>query len=518
MRKRIISLVLVICIVISLLVIPAAAAETTATADELAGTWVFNDTLDVTVLGMASLSVNLDFVSNNTSYNQLAVSSGGMQGVLMAYTGPDIGLMAGTIYTAGSFREEAYKTVVISTTFDELSASSTQADLFLTFMQANATKQVEQRSVKIYEDGLILDSSIVPDGSMLNITTTGYNILAPNGTTIVNRVMSSSSNMLFCGLTADSAAEVATYGPGTSLKVTQDLTYYMVIKETYNVTLYTQDGTFFDVIKCPVGQTAITINLGSLYFNLWNGNDFTYDLNLGSGEMVLGLSSSRSDQYAYDWGVGETIYVTGSTNLYIVKSYPYPVALYYNAGVVMKYFTGFQGCSVRVNEDSIDFISNEGVVETFAIPMKDDDDVFWGLATTPKQKTPTYRPGSVISVFDTTELFIVRKSDYNKLVEDEFVYENEELDADTSSLKDIFKRFKSFIKTNVSSLKIIEIFINEDNYSWFTVETAIQLDMVPSSVSTFSFDDVESDYEKYNMQAYDERLNLLMSFMGGDDE
>ena len=103
-----------------------------AVTDELAGTWVFNDNLEIN----ANFSYTLQFISNNTAYEKISVEG---------YEPPPFGLFGDLCYDDGivyydstiTWEDESYKTITITSKLSEV----TNGDTLLAWLQANATKQ-----------------------------------------------------------------------------------------------------------------------------------------------------------------------------------------------------------------------------------------------------------------------------------------------------------------------------------------------------------------------------------------
>lgn len=104
--------------------------------DDLAGTWVFNNTLDFTAHGNILLkNIPLAFISNGNEYTAMTIGAGTtMTNALVMYG------MTRT-YRGSSFLNTAFQTVEISTTYDELVSYYANAELVLAFLQVNATRQ-----------------------------------------------------------------------------------------------------------------------------------------------------------------------------------------------------------------------------------------------------------------------------------------------------------------------------------------------------------------------------------------
>ena len=100
------------------------------TTDELAGTWVFNDTVDV-----ISSMVSVNFIDlNKKQFNGISPSGVTMYYGFLNGDGSQDGLLA---YNASGWVNEAYKTITITSKLSEVS----NGDTLLAWLQANATKQ-----------------------------------------------------------------------------------------------------------------------------------------------------------------------------------------------------------------------------------------------------------------------------------------------------------------------------------------------------------------------------------------
>ena len=103
--------------------------------DLLQGVWVFNDTIAWPTTG---LRPHIDFVSNGKAGTRMIVYTNSMKGLWYRFEdGPSMGMNV----CPSAWRDTAYQTVNISTTFAKLSANYAQANEFLAFMQTNATRQ-----------------------------------------------------------------------------------------------------------------------------------------------------------------------------------------------------------------------------------------------------------------------------------------------------------------------------------------------------------------------------------------
>ena len=101
-------------------------------ADELAGTWFFNDILTIS----DDFSYDLQFESNNTTFNVIygeGFSPSPFAQISALYYGIDI------VYTDNTheWANEAYRTITITSKLSEV----TDGETLLAWLQANATKQ-----------------------------------------------------------------------------------------------------------------------------------------------------------------------------------------------------------------------------------------------------------------------------------------------------------------------------------------------------------------------------------------
>lgn len=102
-------------------------------SDELAGTWVFNDTVDI---GSSRRGFAINFTSNNTQYNDFTLA-GNEKPKYLAY-GSTTSTVGGLVYDiVDGWADEAYKTITITSKLSEV----TNGDALLTWLQANGTKQ-----------------------------------------------------------------------------------------------------------------------------------------------------------------------------------------------------------------------------------------------------------------------------------------------------------------------------------------------------------------------------------------
>ncbi len=101
-----------------------------ATEDALAGTWVFNDSLNIS----DDITWNVNYTTNSEDYTDLRIS---LQALPFG-TAPCMGTAAFPVlfYNMGSW-DDRYKTITITSKFSEV----TDGDTLLSWLQANATKQ-----------------------------------------------------------------------------------------------------------------------------------------------------------------------------------------------------------------------------------------------------------------------------------------------------------------------------------------------------------------------------------------
>lgn len=113
-------------------------------ADPLQGTWVFNDTLDMTAnsvtRAMINIRINLDFTSNGSDYTIMRMMPSMKAYLFYGST------MSGRVYSAGSWSDDNYKTITINSLFEDISVESsssfiTTPEEFLSWLQFNATRQ-----------------------------------------------------------------------------------------------------------------------------------------------------------------------------------------------------------------------------------------------------------------------------------------------------------------------------------------------------------------------------------------
>ena len=102
-------------------------------ADELAGTWVFNDNPDLS--GSGTINVNVNFTSNERDFtNMLIIKGSGPSGVIQYDELEVCSSMIG-------WNNGAYKTINITSKLSEV----TDGEQLLTWLQENATKQEATR-------------------------------------------------------------------------------------------------------------------------------------------------------------------------------------------------------------------------------------------------------------------------------------------------------------------------------------------------------------------------------------
>ena len=101
-----------------------------AATDELAGTWVFNDTLDFPA---GTTEWNINFISNNIVYTAIRITAKfGGQIIYIDNSSSEF-----YVYEGGIWQYEVNKTVTITSKLSEV----TNGDTLLAWLQANATKQ-----------------------------------------------------------------------------------------------------------------------------------------------------------------------------------------------------------------------------------------------------------------------------------------------------------------------------------------------------------------------------------------
>ena len=95
----------------------------TSQQDELAGTWVFNNTINAS----GNLWFSLDFTCDGKQGNAITTDEGWLN-----YSG-----IASPVYTQSGWKNETYKTITITSKLSEV----TNGNELLTWLQANAVKQ-----------------------------------------------------------------------------------------------------------------------------------------------------------------------------------------------------------------------------------------------------------------------------------------------------------------------------------------------------------------------------------------
>lgn len=105
-----------------------------ALPDELAGTWVFNDTVEFPSGGFPSTTDIVEFVSSNKSYNNILIQALYPR---MTYRNLDDSSNDILVYDSGVWTSDEYKTINITSNL----ADVTGGDTLLAWLQANATKQ-----------------------------------------------------------------------------------------------------------------------------------------------------------------------------------------------------------------------------------------------------------------------------------------------------------------------------------------------------------------------------------------
>lgn len=91
--------------------------------DELAGTWVFNNTIDAS----GNLWFDLYFTCNGKQGISIMTDEGWL----------NYGGIYSPVYTANGWENEVYKTITITSKLSEV----TNGDMLITWLQANAVKQ-----------------------------------------------------------------------------------------------------------------------------------------------------------------------------------------------------------------------------------------------------------------------------------------------------------------------------------------------------------------------------------------
>ena len=100
-----------------------ASIGTVENEDALAGTWVFNDTIDA----YGILDANVDFICDEKQGDRIWVDDGWL----------NLGGIASPAYTNSGWTDPAYKTITITSKLSEV----TNGEQLLTWLQANTTKQ-----------------------------------------------------------------------------------------------------------------------------------------------------------------------------------------------------------------------------------------------------------------------------------------------------------------------------------------------------------------------------------------
>lgn len=122
-------------------------------ADELAGTWVLNDTLTDVYPFTNKWTYTLNFTSNNNEYTRFANNPGGIPG-----KNNQLHYGSLMVYQDGTWLYgDAYKTINIASNLAEVTNGGT----LLTWLRANATKQGEVALISFTIDGTSYQS---PDG------------------------------------------------------------------------------------------------------------------------------------------------------------------------------------------------------------------------------------------------------------------------------------------------------------------------------------------------------------------
>lgn len=132
--------------------------EEIATTDELAGTWVFNDIVEGIGLPDEQIIYNVNFASNNVTYNQINFMEGNRLRIDLAYNDT-------YVYNAtDGWYGEAYKTITITSKLSEFDDPT-----FIAWLNANATKlDGSEGSANFLDDG-----SVVAFTDTLTTTATG---------------------------------------------------------------------------------------------------------------------------------------------------------------------------------------------------------------------------------------------------------------------------------------------------------------------------------------------------------
>lgn len=124
------------------------------TEDELAGTWVFNDTVNGIGLPATQTIYNVNFTTNNTAYNQIKFIEDTRLRI------EDLGYNNTSVYNnTDGWAGEAYKTITITSKLSEVADGS-----ILDWLKANATKQTTTSSFSMYVYSTFIDSFTFQDG------------------------------------------------------------------------------------------------------------------------------------------------------------------------------------------------------------------------------------------------------------------------------------------------------------------------------------------------------------------
>lgn len=121
--------------------------------DELAGTWVLNDTVNGIGLPGEQIIYNVNFASNNVTYNQIKLMEGNRLRI------EDLAYNNTSVYNrTDGWVGEAYKTITITSKLSEFDDPT-----FIAWLQANATKQEESQiesvvGTWVFNDGGALDN------------------------------------------------------------------------------------------------------------------------------------------------------------------------------------------------------------------------------------------------------------------------------------------------------------------------------------------------------------------------
>lgn len=469
----------------------------------ISGWWQFNENIVAPLT--APLVKNTSFTCCGTNYESFG------------WTGTDVGIYYDDVKVYDNitgWTNNIYRTVNLGDALVPVSED------FLTWLSANAVNLSYADGVPlcIYDsdNSVLYPSFNVSYGSVLTVTDTGFTITDTAGVEESYPCAPGIAGVTFLGLSSSPDQTSAEYPVGKQIALTGATDLYVVLLELpIYAYLYSSDGQLLKILEA-LGDSTLTVNSNSLVLTGVDGVSDVYNLSLGSGETFLGLAAEPTQYYGVDWAVGQTISLSSSMDFYLVTEYSYPVILNFNNGVDLKIFTGSNSCVVCVNDTSIDFISHDGTIETLSIPMNTSDDYFYGLAVSPKQITVKYPVGSVISVYSSSEFYIVRQSDIKRLTAEEVTTEGDS-DAsfdpdDVRSLKSVISKLLDFFKSDFSISDFFGVLNDETQYAWFSVETAGQLDTTVTSV-TFGLDE-ESDYEKYGMDTYYDHISRVYGDKG----